>query len=214
MVSTAPDMTSGSDHALLAGGGDDAGADGLAEDQRVAGPRPGVAHLLAGLHDADDRQAVLGFRVVHGVAADDEALGLGGLGVAALQGTAQYLLVQRCREAHHVQRDERLAAHGVHVRQRVGRGDGAELVGVIGDGREEVDGNDERRLVVDAIDRSVVARLRPNQQVGVRQQRNVTQDLAQVLKAQLGRSTRAVGQLGEADGWGFQLGHGVNNLAR
>ena len=40
---------------------------------------------------------------------------------------------------------------------------------------------------------------------------NITQDLAQVLKAQLGRSTRAVRQLGETDGC-FQLGHLVSPL--
>ena len=147
------------------------------------------------------------------MAAHDETLGLGGLGVAALQRLAQDLLVQRRGKTHHVQGDERLAAHGVDVGQRVGGGDGPELVGVVGDGREEVDGDDQRRLVVDAIYGGVIAGLGPYQQVGVRQQRYVTQDLAQVLKAQLGRSTRAVGKLGETDGC-IQLGHGFNNLAR
>ena len=176
------------------------GADGFAEHQHVAGLGVGVADLLAGLDHADDRQAVLGLGIVHGVAADDQTFGLGGLGVTALEGLAEDLLVQRRRESDDVQGDQGLAAHGVHVGQGVGGGDGPELVGIVGDGWEEVHRHDERRIVVEAVHGGIVARLGANQQVGVAQQRNITQDLTQVLKAQLGRSTSAVGKLGEADG--------------
>ena len=56
---------------LLAGGGDDACADGLGEDEGVAGAGAGVGDLAAGLDDAGDRQAVFGLFVVDGVAAYD-----------------------------------------------------------------------------------------------------------------------------------------------
>src|SRR3712207_8208324 len=47
------------------------------------------------------------------------------------------------RERDEVQRADRLAAHGPDVRQRVGRGDPPEVVGVVDDRREEVDRSEE-----------------------------------------------------------------------
>ena len=94
----------------------------------------------------------------------------------------------------------------------IGGSDGPELVGVISNGREEVHRDDESRLVVQPIDGGVVSGLRSHQQVGMRQQRNVAQDLTQVLKAQLGRSTRTVRKLSEADG-SFELRHVVCPLS-
>src|SRR5258708_19663496 len=45
------------------------------------------------------------------------------------------------------EREDRLAAHRIDVRERVGRGDAAEVVGIVDDGREEIGGGDDRLLV-------------------------------------------------------------------
>ena len=75
--------------ALLGGGGNDSGAEGLGEDELVAGSGTGVGYLLAGGDGAYYCHAVLGFLVVHGMAADDEAGGFLGLGVAPFQDVPQ-----------------------------------------------------------------------------------------------------------------------------
>ena len=140
---------------------------GLVKYQNVAGLCAGVGYLLARLHQPDHREAVLGFVVVHGVAADDEAVGLGGLVVAAAQHVAQHLAGQGGGEAHYVEGQQRAAAHGVDVAEGVGRGHRAEFIGVVGDGREEVHGQHQPRAVVQPVDGGVVAGGRPNQQVGM-----------------------------------------------
>ena len=63
------------------------------------------------------------------------------------------------------EREQRHAAHREDVVQRVRRGDRAEVVGVVDDRREEVDREDERPLVVELVDRRVVGRVEPDEQV-------------------------------------------------
>ena len=164
---------------LLAPGGDDSGAQRLGQDQDVSRLGAGVGHLLARLHHADDGQAVLGLGVVHGVTADDHAAGFRGLVVASPQHVAQHVPGQVGREPHHVHRQQRLATHGVDIAEGVGRRDQAELVGVVGDGRKEIHRQDQRGLVIDAVDRGVVPVA--HQQVGVADMGKLAQDLDQVL---------------------------------
>ena len=57
------------------------------------------------------------------------------------------------------------AAHREDVVERVRRGDRAEVVRVVDDRREEVDREDERPLVVEPVDRGVVGRVEPDEQV-------------------------------------------------
>ena len=145
--------------------------------------------------------------------ADDKTLRLGGLGVAALQSAPQNRLVQRRRKAHHIEGNQRPAAHRVHIRQRIGGGDRPKFIRIIGNRREKIHGNDQCRIVVDPINGGVIARLGPHQQVRMPQQRNIAQDLAQVLQRKLGRSTGAMRKLGEADGGiGSGLGHKATSL--
>ena len=59
-------------------------------------------------------------------------------------------------EADQVQRGQRGAAHGVDVAEGVGRGDPAEVEGVVHDRGEEVGRQDQREIVAQAIDRRVV----------------------------------------------------------
>ena len=70
---------------------------------------------------------------------------------AAAEDLAQHVAAEALeRERDDVQRRQRRAAHRVDVRQRVGRGDAAEVVGVVDDRGEEVDRLDQREVVARA----------------------------------------------------------------
>jgi hypothetical protein len=104
----------------------------------VAGPGPGVAHHVLRLREARHGEAVLRLLVLDGVAAAELRARLLDLGLSAGEDLAQYPHVQRSWEGYEVQRRQGLAAHRVHVREGVGRGDLAEPEGIVHDRRKEV----------------------------------------------------------------------------
>ena len=122
-----------------------------------------------GVDGADDREAVLRFGVVDGVtAADERARGAHDV-VPAVEHARQQLERQPlARPRDEVEREQRRAAHRVHVGERVGGGDAAPVVGVVDDRREEVGGDDDREVVAQAVDRGVVGGVEADEQVGVR----------------------------------------------
>ena len=140
-----------------------------------------------------------GSRSFHRMAAGDDNARISRRVHAAKQDASENLLRQVLREADDVQREERDAAHGVDVAERVHHGDGAEIVGVVDDRREEVDRLNHGQVVRQAIDGSVVARVEPDEQIIVLHVGEVAQDLAEVLGAELPRSTRAGRQTGKTE---------------
>ena len=142
-------------------GGDHAGADRLGEDQLVSGRRAVDGHQRGRVGQARHGQAVLGHRVVDRVAARDEAPGLRRHLRAAAQHLAQDGEVEPvARPGGQVDREQRPAAHRVHVGQRVRGRDPAPVGRVVDDRGEEVRGQHQRALVVQAIARPR-RRLRP-----------------------------------------------------
>ena len=134
----------------LARGHHRAGAQRLGQHQHVADAAARVGDHAVGVHGAGDGQAVLRLGVVDRMAADDLGAGRAHDVEAAAQHLAQRgraELLERPR--HQVERGQRPAAHRVDVGQRVGRGDAPEVVGVVDDRREEVDGLHQRELVGD-----------------------------------------------------------------
>ena len=75
------------------------------------------------------------------------------------------------RPRDEVQREERRAAHRVHVGERVRRGDAAPVVRVVDDRREEVGGDDDGEIVAEAVDGRVVGGVEADEQVGVGRRR-------------------------------------------
>jgi hypothetical protein len=132
----------------------------LGQHERVAGAAAGVRQHRVGCDDAGDGHAVLGLRVVDRVAADERGAG-GRRGVrAAAQDLAQHVRPERLeREGDEVERRHRPAAHRVDVRQRVGRGDAPERVGVVDDRREEVDRLHDRDVLGELHDARIVGRV-------------------------------------------------------
>jgi len=115
------------------------------------------------MHDPDGHQAVDRFERVDRVAAGDRDAGLRAYRLAAGDDALDHLDRHFLeRHSHDRQCEDRLAAHRVYVRERVGRGDAPEVVRVVDDGREEIGGGDDRLLVVQPVHGRVVARLDPH----------------------------------------------------
>ncbi len=97
---------------------------------------------------------------------------------------------------HQVQREQRSAAHGVHVAGRVGGGDATPGTGVVDDGGEEVGGRHQGASVGTAPHGSVVAGVDPDDEVaGSARVVDVAQNLRQVTGTELAGSTGAVAVL-------------------
>ena len=104
------------------------------------------------------------------------------------------------RHADDGQREDRPAAHGVNVGERVGRGDAAEVARIVDDGHEEIGGGDDGLRVVQAIDGRVVGCLDPHQEIGrQRLQRRFGDNARQHGRRDLAASTAAVAELGQFD---------------
>ncbi len=105
------------------------------------------------------------------------------------------------------QRHDRPAAHRVHVADRVGGGDAAEVERVVDDRHEEVGRGHQRLLVVQAVHRRVVRRLVADQRVLRVDPGQAGEPLAEEIGPQLRRTAGAGGQRGEAGEAGGEGGH-------
>lgn len=139
------------------GGREHAAAERLGEHQHIARLRADIFEDAVGMDESRDAQAVLWFVILNGVAARDDASGLDGLGMSALQNGANVLFRQTVWHAQEVHCEFRLSAHGVHVAQRVRRGDLTEEIRIVHNGGEEVDRLNDGDLVGDAVHGGVVA---------------------------------------------------------
>ena len=92
-----------------------------------------------------------------------------------------------------------LPAHGVYVAQGVGNRHLPELEGVIDDRREEVHRLDQGYVLVQLVDGGVVRSVDPNEEVRVRDLRQLAQHLRQVLWTELRGSPRAAGEACQTD---------------
>ena len=93
-------------------------------------------------------------------------------------------------------------AHRVDVGDRVGRGDAAEVVGVVDDGREEVDRLHERQVVAEPHAGGVVERRGADQHARVVDRRQAAQHLGEVGGGQLAGAAAAGRHAGQPHGRG------------
>ena len=129
--------------------------------------RAAVGEHTVEWHKAAHGQTVLGLVVVDGVAARDGAIRLDALVGAARQNLAGNLNAQAARNAQQVHGMARPPAHGVDVRQRVGRGDLAKEERVVNHRWEEVNGLHEPQVLPYAEDARIVGGIEPHEQVVV-----------------------------------------------
>ena len=140
-------------------------AERLRQVERVAGLRAGLRPDPVERDGADDREPVLRLGVADRVAAGEDRARRAHLPVGAVEDRTHDLGRQLLRQRGDREREQRHAAHREDVVQRVRRRDRAEVVRVVDDRREEVDREDERALVVEPVDRCVVGRVEPDEQV-------------------------------------------------
>ena len=155
------------DELALNGRGDDARADRLGQQQNIAHVCAAVGEHAVEWHKTAHGQAVLGLVVVDGVAARDGATRLDALVGAARQNLTGNLNAQATGNAQQVHGMARPPAHGVDVRQRVGRGNLAKQERVVDHRREEVYGLHEPQVLPYAEDARIVGGIEPHEQVVV-----------------------------------------------
>ena len=155
------------DELALNGRSDDARADRLGQQQNIAHVRAAVGEHAVKRDKAAHGQAVLGLVVVDGVTARDGATRLDALIGAARQNLAGNLDAQATGYAKQVHGMARPPAHGVDIRQRVGRSDLAKQKRVVDHRREEVDGLHKAQVIANAKDARIVGGIEPHEQVVV-----------------------------------------------
>jgi len=101
---------------------------------------------------------------------------------------------------------QRPAAHGINIADGVCGGNASEIVGIIHDGGEEIDGEDDAGLGVDAQDSRIVVGVEPDDQSLVDGEVNPGKQLLEVTRTQLSRSTGGLCPTGETDF--FRVRHG------
>ena len=141
------------------------GAERLRQQDGVAGPGTALPPDTVRVDGADDGEAVLRLVVADRVAARQDRPGLPRRLRRARQHLAEHLDGQLLGKRGHREREQRPAAHREHVVERVRRRDPAERARIVDDGREEVDGEHERRPLVEAVHGRVVGGIEPDQQV-------------------------------------------------
>ena len=106
--------------------------------------------------------------------------------------------IQIVREGGQIQRKQYLAAHGIHIAQRIGSRNRTERVRIIHDGWKEIDRADNGLLVVQLIDGGIVRPVKPYQhlrEVARSEDRlKWAQHLRQIGWPDFARSTRARGE--------------------
>ena len=165
------------------------------------------------VHGADDGEPVLRLVVPERVPAGEDRARLAHLRVGRGEDRGDRLLRQILGKLGDREREQRPAAHREDVVQGVRRGDRPEVRRVVDERREEVEREDERGLVVEPVDRGVVGRREPDQQVLGLGGHEPGEELLQARGRVLGRAAAGGDELGELDGHASER-YGDQNGAR
>ncbi len=154
--------------AVLESGSNKACAERFGEDQYITGLGAAVADEAVFGDGARDHQAILWLLIIDGMAAEDGDAGLPGLGLAPCENPGQLLQGELVAgEANDIQGKQRRGPHGVNIGEGIGRGDLAELVGVVDDGGEEIDALDENPAIGQAVCGGVVGVFVADEDIGI-----------------------------------------------
>lgn len=191
----------GAQPGLLLGSGEDADAQRLGQVQPAAGLGGVVAFHEALLHHAGHGQAEDRLGGVDGVSAGQRDAGfLADLAAAGDHLAGDFRGQHVDRPAEDGDGHQRVAAHGVDIADGVGRGDTAEIEGVVDDRHEEIGGGDHPALLVEGVDSRVVARGVADPELRIEVLRAAAgEDHLQYLGRNLAAAAGAVAVLGQAD---------------
>ena len=174
----------------LDGRRDDADPERLRKHQPVPCFRSAFERQLPGMNDAGHRHAVFGLAIVYGMAANDAHPGLHRFIGPAPQDLGKNVHGAVLGKGREVQRRYRRCSHRVNIAQGICRRDCPEVIRVIDNGREKIDGLHNGHVIRDLIDPRVILRTDKNARVGDPGQR--LEYLVQHRRTKLARSTRAV----------------------
>jgi hypothetical protein len=138
------------------------------------------------------------------VAASEQPAGRANLRVRGREDLREHLDRQVLGEGRDREGEQRRAAHGEDVVERVRRRDRTVVVGLVDDRGEEVEREDDRALVVDAVDRRVVRGREADEQVLGLQGDEALQQRLEPSSRVLRRTAAAGGQVGELDPSGLR----------
>ena len=156
-------------HGLARGLQDDPRPERLRQEERIARECSRLGPDRIGVNGAYDGQSVFRLGVADGVAAGEDRARRSDPLVRSGEHLAEQLRGKLLGKGRHRESEQGPASHREDVVQRVRRSDRAEGPGIVDERREEVDREDERPLVVEAVDRCVVGGIEPDQEVfGVR----------------------------------------------
>ncbi len=178
----------------------DPGAERLREEERVSGSSAGLRPDGVRMHRAHDCEAVLRLVVADRVpTGQDRARGPHAL-VRAGEDVTEHLDRKLFRKRRDGEREQRRATHREHVVQRIRRGDRAERARVVDERREEVDGEDDRALVVEPVDSGVVGRIEPDEQILLLRRDEPREERLEASGRVLGGAAARAGERRERDG--------------
>ena len=196
----------GGSEATFKRGGDDASAKGFGEEEAVARTQAGFGQELVVLNNAEGNETKFGFFILDGMPAGDHDASFEGFFSRTAHDSLGYFKGQCGRQGGNIEREEGLTAHRIDVREGIGSRYRAEVVGIVHDGGEKVDGGYERMLLVEAPNSSIVGGFKPDEKIRVGRTLKCffdwQQNLRQRFRVDFGRSARASGERSQADGRG------------
>ena len=143
------------------------------------------------------RQPVFRLFVFYSMSSCNEDARFIGLIIAALQDGPDSLFSHMRIDAHDVHGKLRLAAHGVHVAQGIGRRNLSKQKGIIDDRRKEIDCLYQSQILTDDVDRCIVTLIVADNKPFIVSCRNTFQQLRQFPGANLSASPGAGRHLGQ-----------------
>src|ERR1700677_1397187 len=198
--------------ALLERRGDDASADGLGEDERVAGSSGGVSEDTVRVDESCDGIPEFDFRIADAVAAEYGAACLLHDREAAAEDLLEHTHVAFLGEADQGKGSEGAAAHSVDVAEGIGRSDAAVGKGIIDHGSKEIDGLHQGLLGADTVDTGVVGALEAYKQVRIALHGETGKHVVERTRGELARAAACFYLLGKSDG-GDCIGGGIESKA-
>ena len=149
---------------------------------------------------ADDGETVLRLVVANGVSTGEECARRTHLLVGGGKYLGEHVHGQLFRERRDRQGEQRRPAHGEDIVEGIRGGDRPVIAGIVDDRREEIECEDERPLVVEAVDGGIVRRGEPDEQVLGLGRDEAGEQLLQASCRVLGGASATRGEIGELDG--------------
>ena len=174
-------------------------AEGLGQKKNVSLSGAAVGQDSVRMYETSDGQAVLGLLVKNAVSPGNQRSGLIRLFIAAPEHGMHGLLRHILGHAHDVQRQFRLAAHGVYIRERIGGCDLAKKMRVVCNRREKIQRLHDCKVVAHPIDAGIVGLVKAHQQIWIGAHGNILQQLCQHSRADLCAAAGTLCQLRQFD---------------